>query len=176
MATTTRKKKVLLPTTITKDQAEAAFGDYAKADAKKHSICAKMDIEITKIRDKYQDDINALDEQRTSAFEVIQTYAINNRDDFGNRKSMEMAHGSIGFRTGTPKLKTAKGFTWASTLTLVQALLPAYTRKTVEIAKDKILANRTDEKLLAELPKVGIIIDQDETFFVEPKKELESAV
>lgn len=53
-----------------------------------------------------------------------------------------MAHGVIGFRTGTPKLKTLKGFTWASALQLVKEFLPGYVRQTEEIAKDKLLADR----------------------------------
>lgn len=92
-----------------------------------------------------------------------------------------MAHGVIGFRTGTPKLKTQKGFTWASALQLVKEFLPAYVRKTEEVAKDKLLADRDMEvtvkdgagevKLSEEMTRCGIQVVQDETFYVEPKKE-----
>lgn len=82
-----------------------------------------------------------------------------------------MAHGTIGFRTGTPKLKTLKGFTWASALQLVKEFLPDFIRRTEEIAKDKMLADRESEGMTEKLSKCGITVAQDETFFVEPKKE-----
>ena len=91
----------------------------------------------------------------------------------------------IGFRTGTPKLKTLKGFTWASALQLVKRFLPDYIRQTEEIAKDKMLADRdgnvamavSDSPSFVEVPirkamtECGIQVVQDETFYVEPKKE-----
>ena len=96
-----------------------------------------------------------------------------------------MTHGVIGFRTGTPKLKTLKGFTWASALELVKRFLPGYIRQTEEIAKDKLLADRYDEvdfphsdgsgfvamPLTTAMGECGIQVVQDETFFVEPKSE-----
>ena len=82
-----------------------------------------------------------------------------------------MAHGVIGFRTGTPKLKTLKGFTWASALQLVKEFLPDYVRQTWDIAKDKLLADRDTEAMFEKMAKCGIQVVQDETFYVEPKKE-----
>lgn len=81
-----------------------------------------------------------------------------------------MAHGVIGFRTGTPKLKTLKGFTWASALQLVKEFLPGYIRQTEEIAKDKLLADRDTEEMAPQMAKCGIQVSQDETFYVEPKR------
>ena len=82
-----------------------------------------------------------------------------------------MAHGTIGFRTGTPKLKTLKGFTWASALELVKEFLPDYVRQTWDIAKDKLLADRDAEEMLSRMAKCGMQVVQDEAFYVEPKKE-----
>lgn len=82
-----------------------------------------------------------------------------------------MVHGTIGFRTGTPKLKTLKGFTWASALTLVKEFLPGYIRQAEEIAKDKLLADRDYKNMPEQMAKCGIQVAQDEIFFVEPKRE-----
>lgn len=168
----TRQKKVLLPANITKEQAEDAFAEFAEADAKQQQITAKMDVQITQIREKFADDLTKLADKKTEAFDVLQTYATNSREDFGKRKSLELTHGVIGFRTGTPKLKTLKGYTWASCLTLIKTFLPAYVRTVEEPAKDRLLADREVIDVAALFPKVGIMVDQDETFFVEPKKEL----
>ena len=85
-----------------------------------------------------------------------------------------MAHGVIGFRTGTPKLKTLKGFTWASALQLVKEFLPGYVRQTEEIAKDKLLADRDTEDMLPQMAKCGIQVAQDETFLCRTKERRRS--
>lgn len=169
MAKTRQTKKLLV--NITREDAEAAFAEYATADAEAQKLSAQMDIQITKIREKYQDKLAELTEKKDEAFEKMQTFALENRDQFGNRKSMEMAHGVFGFRTGTPKLKTLKGYTWPSVLNLLKEFLPAYVRTAEEPAKDRLLSDRDAPEVVALFPKVGIYVDQDETFFVEPKKE-----
>ena len=169
--TKTREKKVVV-TGVTRDQMEEAFGKFAFADAKLQGINAKMDAEITKIRDKKADELAGWQEKKDEAFDVLQAFATENRDAlFTKKKSMETTHGVLGFRTGTPKLKTRKGFTWASVLQLLKEYGPGYVRTTEEVAKDKLLADRENEDLVEIMPKVGIMVDQDETFFVEPKKE-----
>lgn len=165
-----RKTKKIL-NNISREDAEQAFAEYSKADARIQQINATMDVQITKIREKYQDEIAELSQQKEDAFEQIQVYATENRQDFGNKKSLEMSHGIIGFRTGTPKLKTLKGFTWNSVTNLLKEFLPSYIRTTEEPAKDRLLSDREDPEIQSKLSKVGLFVDQDETFFVEPKKE-----
>ena len=151
---------------------EQAFADYAKADARQQKITAEMDVAMTKIREKWQDELAKLAEAKDNAFDIMQAYAMENREAlFSKRKSLETTHGTLGFRTGTPKLKTLKGFTWASVLNLLKEFLPGYVRTIEEPAKDKLLADRDDEETAALFPKVGIAVVQDETFYVEPKKE-----
>lgn len=171
----TRQKRVLLPNTITKAEAEDAFADFAQADAKQQQLTSKMDEAITKIRAKYADEISELADTKESSFDIMQTYAENNRDDFGKKKSMDLTHGTIGFRTGTPALKTAKGFTWKSITVLLTKGYPDFVRKVIEPAKDKILADRLKPEVKLMIEECGIIVDQAETFFVEPKKELVEA-
>lgn len=167
----TREKKVVV-SGVTRDQMEEAFGVFAFADAKMQGINAAMDAEITKIRERNADELARWQQQKDTSLEVLQTYATENRDElFSKKKSMETAHGVLGFRTGTPKLKTRKGFTWAAVLELLRQFNPAYVRTTEEIAKDKLLADRDEEEMPELMQKVGIKVEQDETFFVEPKKE-----
>lgn len=166
-----RQKKTLVSTNLTRDDAEEAFADYAKADAVQQQITAKMDVQITKIREKYSAELAALQESKDVSFEKLQTYAENNRDEFGNKKSLEFAHGILGFRTGTPKLKTRKGFTWGSVTNLLKEFYPGYLRISEEPAKDRLLADREEPAIAQLYTKVGIYVDQDETFYVEPKKE-----
>lgn len=166
-----RTKKTVIAG-VSREQAESAFAEYAKSDAKIQKIQATMDLEQTRIREKYADELASLTKAREQQFEVMQAYATENRETlFSKRKSVESAHGVFGFRTGTPKLKTVKGITWAGALQVVKLLIPQYIRTTEEIAKDKILADRDNEGMQEQMKAAGIYVDQDETFFVEPKKE-----
>lgn len=168
-----RVKKVVV-SGVTAEQAEAAFADFAKADAKIQHIQSKMDMEMTRIREKYADELAKLSETRDECFGLMQIFATEKREElFSKRKSYESAHGVFGFRTGTPKLKNMKGFTWASVTNMVKEFLPEYIRTAEELAKDKLLADREKEEVAELFPKCGIIVVQDETFYVEPKKENE---
>lgn len=170
----TREKKTVY-SGITSEQMEQAFADYAKADARQQKITAEMDVAMTKIREKWQDELQKLTETKDNAFDILQAYALENRDElFSKRKSLETTHGTIGFRTGTPKLKTLKGFTWGAVVNLLKEFLPGYVRTSEEANKEKLLADRESEEVVALFPKVGITVVQDETFFVEPKKETEN--
>lgn len=167
----TREKKVV-QTGITGEQMEQAFSDYSIADAKIQNITSKMDVEMTRIREKYQDDLQRWGDLKTKSFDLLQAYAMENRDElFTKRKSMDTVHGVFGFRTGTPKLKPLKGYTWSAITNLLKEFLPSYVRTTEEPAKDKLLADREVPEVADMFRKVGVYVDQDETFFVEPKKE-----
>ncbi len=167
----TRKKKTLIQG-VSQEQANEAFASYAKADAQIQKINAEVELQCAKIREKQADRLSQLDAEREQAFDVLQAFAVENKAElFVKKKSLDMAHGTIGFRTGTPKLKTLKGFTWASVLQMVREFLPGYVRSSEEVAKDKLLADRDEDGMFEKMSKCGITVAQDETFYVEPKKE-----
>lgn len=167
----TRKKKVII-TGVSREAADEAFATYAKNDAQLQKINADIELQCVKIREKYADKLTTLTEEKDKAFDTLQAFATENQAElFSKKKSLDMAHGTIGFRTGTPKLKTLKGFTWASALELVKEFLPDYVRQTWDIAKDKLLADRDAEEMLSRMAKCGMQVVQDEAFYVEPKKE-----
>jgi phage host-nuclease inhibitor protein Gam len=168
----TREKKVLITKPISDEDAENYFAEYAAADARVQQITAKMDVEITRIREKYADDLTRLNEQKQSAFEKLQHYALNAPEKFVKRKSLEMTHGIIGFRTGTPSLKALKGQTWASVLQLVKSFLPEYVRVKEEVDKEALLNERDNPEVANKFTQIGVRVEQSETFYVEPKKEL----
>lgn len=166
-----RTKKTVV-SGISREQADQAFADFAAADARCQNLTSKMDIEITRIREKYADRLAELDARKSEAFDLMQAYALENKDElFSKKKSVESAHGVFGFRTGTPKLKNLKGFTWAAVTNLVKELLPSYIRTSEELAKDKLLADRDVPEVAEYFPKIGVQVVQEETFYVEPKKE-----
>lgn len=177
-----RKKKTII-TGVTREAADEAFATFAKADAQCNKINADIELACAKIREKWADKLTVLQAERDAAFDTLQAFATEHPELFTKKKSLYMAHGTIGFRTGTPKLKTLKGFTWEAAKTLVKKLLPDYIRTTEEIAKDKMLADRDSQQMREGDPlgpgkpmseamaECGIQVVQDETFYVEPKKE-----
>lgn len=172
---TKRTKKVVV-TGVSKEMAETAFAEFAIADAKVQGITAKMDGEITRIREKYADTLSELNEAKEKAFEVMQTYAMEQKDVlFVKRKSVESAHGVFGFRTGNPKLKRIKGYTWDDVTNKVKELLPEYIRISEELAKDKLLSDRKDPDVAEMFPRIGIQVVQEDTFYIELKKESDAA-
>lgn len=167
----TRQKAVVI-TDITPTQAEEAFANYSKNNSRLKSLTAKMEIEITKVREKYQDEIEQLGKEKDSAFAVLQTYALENEALFDKKKSLDMTHGKIGFRTGTPTVKNLKGYTWESVKNLVREFIgDNFIRVKEEVNKEAILAERDNQEVAQHFKKCGIEIRQDETFFVEPKEE-----
>lgn len=167
----TREKKTVY-TGVSQEEMEQAFAEYAKADARQQKIQADMDVQMTKIREKWQKELSKLQEAKDKAFDVMQAFATENRAElFSKKKSMDTVHGTIGFRLGTPKLKSLKGFTWASVTNLLKEFLPAYVRVNEEPDKDKLLADRESKDVFPLFEKVGVSVVQEETFFVEPKKE-----
>lgn len=164
------KKNIIVG--VTRDAAEEAFGVFAKADAQIQKITAEIELACAKIREKHASRLSELETEKNESFDILHAYASENQEElFRKKKSLDMTHGVIGFRTGTPKLKTLKGFTWASALQLIKEFLPDYVRQTEEIAKDKLLADRDTDDMIPHMAKCGIQVVQDESFFVEPKKE-----
>ena len=170
MAKSRTAKKVL--SGVQEHEFESALADFAALDAKEQAITAKMDEQITRIREKNADALADIKAKKEEKFEVVQTYCEERKAElFSKRRSIETIHGNVGFRTGTPKLKTLKGFTWAAVTNMLKVVLPDYVRTVDEPAKDKLLADRDTELVQMKLAEAGLFVDQDEAFFVDLKKE-----
>lgn len=170
-----RKSKKIVQA-ISQNQFEESLTEYAIASAKHSSLTAKMEEAITKIRDKYAPELNKLNDIKEQNFEVVQTYCLENPALFNDKKSLDTVHGKVGFRTGTPALKPAKGYTWASVLNLIKALAPGYVRTKEELNKEQLLADRNKPEVFAKYPEYGVQVVQDESFYIELKKEETEAV
>lgn len=166
----TREKKTLITEQISLEKANELFAEYAQADAKLQKINAEKDIQITKIREKYQDKEAELCQVKEDAFEKLQHFALNNPDMFKARKSYEFPHGKIGFRTGTPKVMCMFK-KWEDAFVKIKSVFPEFIRTKEEVDKEAIIANKDNEEIAAQYPMLGVKVVQEETFFVEPKKE-----
>jgi phage host-nuclease inhibitor protein Gam len=158
---------------VTLEQAEKASGEFAAGQNKLEKIEAKLNEEINKIKDKYQDQITEIKDELEEPASILECFAKEQKSSWGKKKSVELLHCTIGFRTGTPKVVKDKKFTWDAVLELMKKnkLFKHFIRTTEEVNKEAILGEN-DEKLMEQLKKDCYIeVDQDEKFFVAVKKE-----
>jgi len=166
----TRKKKKVI-THVTEEQAHQASSAYAEVDVSLRRVETEMDNKINAIKDKYQDKITLLQNSLSENFELLEAYAKEQKENWGKRKSIELLHSTIGFRTATPKVVKDRKFTWASITEIARKIAPDWVRSKYELDKDAIIAMRDEDGFKEKAEKCYINVQQDETFFVEPKKE-----
>lgn len=162
-------KKVVIG--ITEMQANDALGRYAKAASREVELTAQMEQKITTIREQFSAQLKLEADIMEENARVIESYAAANPELFQDKKSIELQHGKIGYRTSPPSLKTAKGLTWITVLEKVKKYLPEFVRTKEEVDKAALLTQREEDAIQEAMAKCGIEVKQDETFFIEPKTE-----
>lgn len=154
---------------VNREAAEEAFARYNNCVSRLEVQQGKMNSEITAVKEKYETNISKLQDEKDEAFEMLQAYAESNPELFQDKKSLDFTHGTIGFRTGMPKLSPRKGFKWPAVFELVKQRLTKYIRTKEEVDKEALLADRN--VLADQLKDVGLEVVQDETFYVAPNLE-----
>jgi phage host-nuclease inhibitor protein Gam len=158
---------------VSLEQAEKASSEFATGYNKLEKIEAKMNEELNKVKEKYQEQVTELKNELEEPAQVLETFAKEQKTNWGKKKSVELLHTIIGFRTGTPKVVKDKKFTWEAVLELMKknTLMKPFIRTTEEINKELILAEKNEKTLQALKEDCYIEIDQDEKFYVQVKKE-----
>jgi phage host-nuclease inhibitor protein Gam len=165
-----KRIKVALPTITTRDEAEAVMNELALAANNRRKLNTQLDAAILKLKENIAPALAECDDAIKTKTDILLAWAQANPEQFGKKKSIEMLAGTLGFRTGTPKLVLlSRAFTWEKVLENVQRLIPAFVRGKPEIDKEAILAQRDEETLQHALKACGMKVVQDEGFFVEPK-------
>jgi phage host-nuclease inhibitor protein Gam len=163
-----RIKKTLTNVVQTREEAEARMNDLAVAANHRISLIADMDAEILAIKDEYEAWIAKQDADIKQAAADLEAWALANPDQFEKPKSLAFLSGTLGFRTGTPKLALLnRKWNWETVTSAVERMLPNFIRTKPEVDKDAILGQR--DELAEFLPQVGLKVTQDEGFFIEPK-------
>jgi phage host-nuclease inhibitor protein Gam len=165
------KSRITLPRITIADRTDADLrvGEYTHLTITLQKITADMEAEILKIRERCAPEIEAIEAERKALTNSLCDWATAHPEEFAkNRKSIDFAAGTIGFRTGGPKLALLnRKWTWEKALTAVQSVLPNFIRNKPEIDKESIVAQSAD--LNPVLPLCGLAVVQDESFYVDPK-------
>ena len=158
------------PIEITPSQFEEALARYSAAGLRGLEINKAIEAEVNEILEKYEDELQCASQTSTAAFETIRAYcAFNKKVLFNKRRSLGTPYGIVGFRLGTPRLKTEKGTSWKNIVEKLKETLPGYVRSVDEPAKDLLLADRNKENVAPLLMELGIQVLQDELFYIERK-------
>lgn len=170
--TANRKKRDVKPALRSRAEFETSVGLLAHEIIIERETRNAMDAEISAIRDKYAPQLDESTKLIDDMLRLCQEYADANPDLIpADRKSIELTHAIVGYRTGQPSLKTLRGWTWDNVLHAMRDV-PELKRfiKTKE-EPDKAGMIRDRDQLVDLLPIVGCKIEQTETFYVEPKLE-----
>lgn len=159
-----------LPKIKTREAAEAAMDKLALATHRRDKLEAEMNVELTRVRARYESDLAVLAEAIKIETARLRDWADSDPALLGKSRSIKLLHGTVGYRLGNWALKLKSGFTAARAIALCKQVIgPGYVRVKEELDKEAIIADRahyTSESLAA----CGISIEQGERFFVEPEK------
>ena len=150
---TTKRLKQVEEEIQTREEMEEVVEQITRATIARDGLMSAMDEELTEIRSKYEPQITAHGQEIDRLVVVARQWSNAHPEEFGARKSIEMVHGLVGFRTGTPRLKLLSGWTWNKVLEfLALSREVAYIRTKQEVDKELIIADR--EKLTEEFESV----------------------
>lgn len=157
---------------INRDQAEERARELRDWTARKKLTLATLDRQRIHLEKSYESTFIQINSAIEKATQELQAWAEANPGEFGKRKSLDLMHAVLGWRTGTPRLKTLPKWTFDKVLERIQrvALFKRYVRKKLSIDKEAIIGDR-DQFEEKDLKQVGLTIVQDETFFIDPKIE-----
>lgn len=152
----------------TQAELQMAVAAVARDMLIEREVKTAMDAELQAVRDRYARELSDLAERIEHRTELIEEYCARHPDLFPkDRRSIELPHATIGYRTGQPAAKTKRGWTWSAVLEAIKdRKWTEFLRVKEEVNKDALVAARdqTDR-----LDKIGVVIDQAERFFIEPK-------
>lgn len=166
--------KIELPTLMTRQDAEAAMNDLATAVNTKNRLTTQMDAQLITIKSDYEAPLAAVDEIIQTTTDTLRAWAEANPETFPKgSKSLTLVAGTLGFRTGTPKLALlSRAFNWDLVLAMVKQFWPSFIRTEEAVDKQGLLGlhSQAEDKLAsdAELRRLGLKVVQEESFYIEP--------
>jgi len=161
-----KKTAATVPTPVTRADMEALVGQIATLKRDEAGQKLQMDKIVAKVKADFEESLARVADELKPLIVAAENWATSNPDEFGKNKSIKMLHGVLGFRTGTPALKLLRGWNWQKVTDACGIHLPNFLRSVPEVDKAALIGQR--EELSAAFPLIGVKIDQDESFFVEP--------
>ena len=165
-----KRLKPNIITPKTRDEVETLVGDITALVIAERKTKALLDKRLKEIKDDYQAQLVDINERVTPLLLRVQAWADAHPEEFGKHRSIQMLHGTVGWRVGQPTLKTLKGWTWDRCLEYLRNHgLGHFIRTKEEPDKQGIITTFFREATReGELKAMGMQIVQDDSFYVEP--------
>lgn len=153
----------------TRAQFESTVDEICKLQLDREALVTDRDRLIVDIQEEHNPQIEAIGQQISAKLLLCEKFATVHRESlFGKLKSAASSLGIFGFRTGNPKLVLLnRKWKWDDVLAALKGKERTDLIRRKEEADKDALKKLTDE----ELAGFGCRIDQDEAFFIEPKRE-----
>lgn len=148
----------------------ALAGEIADLKNQRRAAAVALDAALHAIRRQYAASLAALDTRIACRMEQARSWAETHPDLFAASRSLDLTRAVVGFRTGQPALKTVPGVSWTRAIKKLKALPwgRPFVRVKEEVNKQRLLLQR-HELGPERLRQLGLRVNQQETFYVEPK-------
>lgn len=158
-------------TVFTREQAEESMRLLAIETYKLDAEEAALNKELAAVRVKHEACITAYQETIELLEAQVRSWADKSPDSFSKKKSVDMVHGTCGYRTSPPSIKPVPGVTWEKVKAILDSKRPDFIRVIKEVDKEALLAARS-LMTADDFAVLGLRIHQPEEFYVDPKKDL----
>jgi len=162
----------------TREELERTMGEYAAAQIGLERSKAEMEARILEVRKEFETELAAFKLAAEAPFKQLELWARTHPEEFRDRKSVELVHGTIGYRTGMPRVTVKRG---TDEEKLCEALAgrgcDRVVRTVRELDRDEIIrlarSENAVERHLAEhlAADFGLKVTQTERFFADAKEE-----
>jgi len=162
-----------METSLTDAPAQDALKFVRTWTIERMRLTAERERQIKLVDERFGPRIAKCQESIDAGAELLRQWAEANPDVFAKRKSLDLTHGTIGWRTTTPKLVKKLKAAWNSAAFIERvrnAIGALYIRTVPEVNREQIITDRASIPADA-LKEAGLAIEQAERFFVEPKIE-----
>jgi phage host-nuclease inhibitor protein Gam len=153
----------------TVNEFEATVDEICKLQLDREQLVTERDRLIASVREDHDPEIERLGTEISAKVVLCEKFATVHRETlFGKLKSAASSLATFGFRTGNPKLVLlSRKWKWDDVLTALKL------KNRNELIRTKQEADKDALKRLPEeeLAGFGLRIDQDEAFFIEPKRD-----
>ena len=162
----------------TREELERTMGEYAAAQIGLERSKAEMEARILEVRKEFETELAALKLAAEAPFKQLELWARTHPEEFQGRKSVELTHGTIGFRTGMPRVTVKRGTDEDGLCKALAAQGCDRVVRTVrELDRDEIIRlarseNEVERHLAEHLARdFGLKVSQTERFFADAKEE-----
>lgn len=167
-----KRGKFTVPAPASLAEAETLMGRMAAVAKSRAERAAAMDRELAAIRLVHEPQLADEKALMDAQLKALEEFAARNLDLFKEKRSVELIHGTMGFRLGQWRLVVRAKMTWEKVLERVKGFRGGkFTRIKDEVNRESLLAEAREGDVSAgDLEKLGLRLAQDENFYAELKQ------